>query len=123
VATKWNVKGKVKDKMKDDVIVDAAKVRDYLLSPAHPIGRFKVPFFGALGYSRRDWRRLRRDLVDMGQRGQVTAAAANPSDAPGTKYEVRGISKGPSGRRIEIVTIWIVAPDDKRPRLVTAYPG
>ena len=31
--------------------IDAAKLRDYLLSPAHPVGRFKAPFFAALGYS------------------------------------------------------------------------
>jgi hypothetical protein len=26
-------------------IVDEAKVRDYLLSPSHPVGRFKAAFF------------------------------------------------------------------------------
>ena len=36
----------------DRAIVDAAKVRDYLLSPEHPVGRFKAVFFGALGYTR-----------------------------------------------------------------------
>jgi hypothetical protein len=37
----------------DRAIVDAAKVRDYLLSPEHPVGRFKAVFFGALGYTSR----------------------------------------------------------------------
>ena len=27
-------------------VVDPAKVRDYLLSPEHPVGRFKATFFG-----------------------------------------------------------------------------
>jgi hypothetical protein len=31
-------------------IVEAAKVRDYLLSSTHPVGRFKAPFFARLGY-------------------------------------------------------------------------
>ena len=34
-------------------IIEPAKLRDYLLSPAHPVGRFKAPFFVALGYSTR----------------------------------------------------------------------
>ena len=33
-------------------IVDGAKVHDYLLSPEHPVGRFKAVFFGTLGYTR-----------------------------------------------------------------------
>jgi hypothetical protein len=35
----------------DRAIVPEAKVRDYLLSNAHPVGRFKAVFFIALGYS------------------------------------------------------------------------
>jgi hypothetical protein len=30
----------------DHAIVDGAKARDYLLSPEHPVGRFKAVFFG-----------------------------------------------------------------------------
>ena len=32
-------------------IVEPEKVREYLLSPTHPVGRFKAAFFHALGYS------------------------------------------------------------------------
>jgi len=35
----------------DRAVVDDAKVRDYLLSPTHPVGRFKSVFFMALGFS------------------------------------------------------------------------
>lgn len=31
--------------------IDPSKVRDYLLSESHPVGRFKAAFFIALGYS------------------------------------------------------------------------
>lgn len=74
-------------------IVDEAKVRDYLLSLEHPIGRFKAMFFGAQG------------------------------SAFGQKYKVRGILEGPSGGRAEIVTVWIVLDGEAAPRLVTAFPG
>jgi hypothetical protein len=30
-------------------VITAAKIRDYLLSTSHPIGRFKEPFFAKPG--------------------------------------------------------------------------
>lgn len=33
-------------------IVEPAKIRDYLLSPEHPVGRYKASFFNALGGTR-----------------------------------------------------------------------
>jgi len=35
-------------------VIDAAKIRDYLLSDSHPVGRFKAAFFVAMGYSAAD---------------------------------------------------------------------
>ena len=35
----------------DRAVVEDAKVRDYLLSPVHPIGRFKSVLFLALGFA------------------------------------------------------------------------
>ena len=46
----------------DHAIVDDAKVRDYLLSPEHPVGRYKAPVFAAVGYHRDMWPLLRDDL-------------------------------------------------------------
>ena len=46
-------------------VIDSAKVRDYLLSSSHPIGRFKQPFFAALGYSRDQWQQLEADLLEL----------------------------------------------------------
>lgn len=43
-------------------VIDPAKLRDYLLSPAHPVGRFKAPFFVALGYAQDQWPQLEADL-------------------------------------------------------------
>lgn len=42
----------------EHAVVDAAKVRDYLLSHEHAIGRFKAVFFETLGYKRLEWARL-----------------------------------------------------------------
>src|SRR5438552_15055918 len=70
----------------DGAIVDGAKVRDYLLSPEHPVGRFKAVFFGALGYKRDQWQRLQQDLVDLGRSG---TAEEGQKTRFGQKYEVR----------------------------------
>jgi hypothetical protein len=35
----------------ESAIIDEAKVREYLLSTEHPVGRFKARFFIGLGYS------------------------------------------------------------------------
>jgi hypothetical protein len=101
-------------------IIDAAKIRDYLLSPEHPVGRSKAAFFGALGYARRDWEQLQQDLLTLAQTEE--AALGQASDF-GQKYEVRGIIQGPSGRRAAVITVWIVLSGEDFPRLVTAFPG
>jgi hypothetical protein len=46
-------------------VIAPAKIRDYLLSTSHPIGRFKSPFFTSLGYTRANWRRLEQDLLAL----------------------------------------------------------
>jgi hypothetical protein len=104
----------------EHAVVDAAKVRDYLLSHEHPVGRFKAVFFEALGYSRAGWPRLQSDLLDLGRTG---AMAEGQSSQFGRKYEVRGTSVGPSGRGAEVVTVWVILVGDDVPRLVTAFPG
>lgn len=103
-----------------NAIVDRAKVRDYLLSPEHPVGRFKAAFFCALGYTRDGWERLQLDLLELGRSGTARPAQAVPF---GQKYEVRGILHGPGGGAAYLVTIWIILEGQAVPRLVTAYPG
>lgn len=101
-------------------VIDPAKVRDYLLSPAHPVGRFKAVFFRTLGYSESDWRTLESDLREL---ASTADAIAGQDSRYGQKFEVSGILVGPSGRRAMVVTVWIVLASDDFPRLITAYPG
>jgi hypothetical protein len=104
----------------EDAVVDVAKVRDYLLSHEHPIGRFKAVFFESLGYARVDWMRLQSDLLDLCRSHDAVEGQASQF---GRKYEVRGTLKGPSGREAEVVTVWVVLVGEDVPRFVTAYPG
>ena len=101
-------------------VIDDAKLRNYLLSFVHPIGRYKAAFFARFGYTPDNWRLLKADLLLL-----VQAAEARQTHVSvyGQKYEVRGIIKGPNGRAVEIVTIWMVRQGEKTPRFVTAFPG
>ncbi len=44
-------------------VIEDAKLRGYLLSSEHPIGRFKARFFAALGFVARDSDLLERALM------------------------------------------------------------
>lgn len=101
-------------------IVEPAKVRDYLLSTEHPVGRTKARFFAALGFTRSEWPLLEQALLDLAVRGNSERGQASPF---GQKYAVRGDIQGPSGREAEVVSIWIVLVGEDVPRFVTAYPG
>lgn len=103
----------------DRAVIETEKLRDYLLSDAHPVGRFKAVFFKALGFHRDEWERLRDALLAV--------AAAHPAQptsmtAYGRKYEVRGTLRGRNLRSAEVVTVWIMRSSEDFPRLVTVYP-
>ena len=104
----------------EQAVVDEAKVRDYLLSFEHPVGRWKARFFAALGFREANWQELQAALLALAHDGDATPGAKNEF---GQKYIVRGIIKGPTGRVANIETVWIVLVDEGMPRLVTAYPG
>lgn len=100
--------------------VDSAKVRDYLLSPSHRIGRQKARFFEQLGYTAAHWQQLRADLRRLALEHDVTVG--RPS-AYGRTYQMRATLTGPSGRSAEVIAIWMVLEGEDVPRLVTAFPG
>jgi len=101
-------------------VVDDAKVRDYLLSPEHPDGRAKARALERYGYRRDAWRLLQADLLAIAK----SAAAVFVSHSPhGRKYLVSATLRGPAGRELFLMTVWIVRSDEDFPRFVTAYPG
>jgi Domain of unknown function (DUF6883)/Domain of unknown function (DUF4926) len=94
------------------------KLRDYLLSPNHPIGRYKAAFFRSLGYEQDDWEALEHDI-----RSLLTGNAEEMDVTEyGTKYSILGPITGPNGRSTNIVSVWIILMGEDVPRFVTAYP-
>jgi hypothetical protein len=99
-------------------IISTDKLRDYLLSSTHPIGRYKSAFFRSLGYAQEDWPVLERDLRET----LSSEALSLGSVEYGQKFGVRGTLTGPNGRSGRIVTVWIILSGELTPRFVTAYP-
>ena len=100
-------------------IVDPRKVRDYLLSDAHPVGRFKAALFLALGYSASGWEMLRDDLLFIARTG--AAVRGHPS-AYGQTWEVDGILPRLAGRSAAVRTVWMIKTGEDVPRFITAHP-
>jgi hypothetical protein len=101
-------------------IVDPAKVRDYLLSAEHPVGRSKAVFFNALGFARDNWHELQQVITSLAI--EDTAELGEKIEF-GQKYVVRGTIQGPNGRVAAVKTAWIVLNGEDFPRFVTAFPG
>lgn len=100
-------------------VVEDTKVRDYLLSPEHPVGRFKARVFTAAGYHVLQWQRLRDDLRVLARSADVTLAR---TDAFGRHFVGVGVLTAPSGRPLPVVTVWLISSMGAPPRLITAYP-
>ena len=100
-------------------VLDAAKMRDYLLSREHAVGSAKARFFAQLGFSKENWTVLRNALYGFASQD----AQLGPATRFGQKYLVHGTITGPSGRAGRIVVVWIILHGEDFPRFVTAYPG
>jgi hypothetical protein len=103
-----------------DAVIPQDKLRDYLLSVAHPDGRGKAEYLGRLGYSQGTAGQLDADL-----REQILSRDAQPGrPSPyGQKYEILGPLTGPNGKNAWVRTIWIVLTGETAPRLVTLIPA
>ena len=104
----------------DRADIDPTKLHGYLLSPTHPVGRFKARFFAALGYTADEWQALEADL-----RIQHLSQPAEPGArlVHGQSYTIRAILKGPNGEAAAVVSVWFIRSGSDVPHFVTAYPG
>lgn len=103
----------------EHAVIDSRKVREYILSRTHPIGRFKAAYFASLGYTSENWREVEAALRQAAVEGQ---AEAQEQTEFGQKYRVRSKLTGPTGRSAVIVSIWIVRHGETAPRFVTVMP-
>lgn len=103
----------------DQAIIETRKIRDYILSFEHSIGRFKAFFFAGLGFTAENWEALDAEIRRIALECEAEVAQRT---AYGQKYVVRGRLSGTEGRGADVVTVWIVSAEEQRPRFVTVYP-
>jgi len=104
----------------EKAIIEAEKLRGYVLSFTHPVGRFKAAFFHRLGYSAENWEAFEQSLRELILSEDVTEAEESQY---GQKFIVEGPVTGFSGKTVQIVTVWVILKEESIPRFVTAYPG
>ena len=104
---------------RDQAYLPAAKLRDYLLSPTHAVGRTKAKFFGEFGFNKSNVGSLESGLLAIARIEDVTDVTTTPY---GVKYVVDGSLPTPMGIEVKVRTVWIIETGEERPRFVTAHP-
>ena len=102
----------------DDVQIDIRKVRDYLLSPVHPVGRFKARVFKALGFDQTTVDAFVTEVRRIASDGDVSEVEDFEF---GQKYTVPGELRGLIGSA-RVLTVWIQDSGRQDVRLVTVRP-
>lgn len=103
----------------ENAYVPPEKLRDYLLSETHPVGKAKAKFFRSFGFDEANLTVLEQGLKAIADLEEVVEVATT---AYGTKYVIDGTLNTPSGQPVRVRTVWIVE-SDQPPRFVTAFPG
>ena len=100
-------------------IIETEKLRNYVLSPTHPTGRFKAAFFRELGYSVENW-----NVFEQHLREQILLlnAVKVEESGYGQKFVIEGPMTGPTGKTVQVVTVWVILKGESFPRFITAYP-
>jgi len=101
-------------------VVDDAKMRDYLLSPAHPLGRFKARFFNSCGFSHE--RLAEFELALLTHLREAALVTTRPTEF-GVKRVLHGPLRGPEGHVFLVRSVWFETGEGEPLRLVTAYPA
>ena len=103
-------------KLPPDSEIDRAKVTQYLLTLR--IEDDKAKFLGLAGYTLVHAGELLEDL-----RGLLASEAELIQFTEyGDKYEIRGTLTGPNGRKLRVVSIWMIEEATSRTKFVTLYP-
>lgn len=103
----------------DRAFIPRPKLRQYLLSKSHPVGRWKAELLGSLGFDELRADALEQALLDIARSQDAAEVIASPY---GTLYIIEGDLQTPSGRTVRMRTVWIIEAGQDAPRFVTAYP-
>jgi filamentous hemagglutinin len=103
----------------ENAVIDAQKITNYALNPAHPVGGNKaIVFESALGYNQTN----ADSLIAQLQKGvSQYPASIGKADQFGQRFTVDIPVQGPNGSTAVVRTGWIYDPGSSTPRLTTLY--
>jgi len=104
---------------REKAYIPLSKLKDYLLSETHSVGKSKAKLLRSLGFNEMNIDMLKQGLITIVHSGDIKEEV---SSSHGVKYVIDGTLKTPDGGLINMRTVWIIDKGQERPRFVTAYP-
>jgi hypothetical protein len=104
---------------REKAYVPLSKLKDYLLSETHSVGKSKAKLLRSVGFNEMNTNLLKEGLIAIARAGDIKEVVSSPY---GVKYLIDGMLKTPTGGFIKMRTIWTIDKGQVRPRFVTAYP-
>ena len=104
---------------KEKAYIPLSKLKDYLLSETHSVGKSKAKLLRSLGFNEMNVNLLKESLMAIAHSENVKEAISSPH---GVKYIIDGLLRTQAGGSIIMRTVWIIDKGHERARFVTAYP-
>lgn len=90
------------------------------MSQTHVVGKSKARLFRQLGFDDTNLELFEKALISIAADNEIVEQIATPH---GKKYVIDGPLLTPTGRAINVRTVWIIETDEDIPRFVTAHPA
>jgi hypothetical protein len=100
-------------------VASEQKLKGYLLSTDHRLGRAKASFFASFGFHLEKWEVLARALEKHARDATLISELETEF---GTKYIFEGAIETPSQKQPLIRSVWILSDGATALALVTAFP-
>jgi hypothetical protein len=104
---------------REKAYIPLSKLKDYLLSETHSVGKSKAKILRSVGFNETNVNLLKEGLIAIAHSEDVEGMISSPH---GVKYVIDGLLKTPDAGSIKMRTVWIIDKGQVRPRFVTAYP-
>lgn len=104
-----------------NAIIQREKLTKYLLSLAHPVGKFKGVFFRGIGFNDVNVDQLKHGLYKIAQNNDVKKSRVS-DDNSGINYMIIGSLSAPDGKIYSVETVWYIKIGTQYPSFITAYP-
>jgi hypothetical protein len=104
---------------REKAYIPISKLKDYLLSETHSVGKSKAKFLRAVGFNDTNTHLLKQGLINIAHSQDIKETILS---SHGVKYIIDGLLQTAAGESVKMRTVWIIDRDQGCPRFVTAYP-